>query len=72
MNKTRQRASRDLFSVSLDIDIISFKLKNIREDLEEAEGCLEELEALQSLALRVRDLQNRTGAIIRSWDNAKD
>ena len=72
MNKTRQRASRDLFSVSLDIDIISFKLKNIREDLEEAEGFSEELEALQSLGLRVSDLQNRIGAVRRSWDNAKD
>lgn len=70
-NKTTARASRDLFSVSLDFDIILFKLANIEEDLKERGHNIRELDQLDSLKRAVKYVQDRADKIRKEWENGK-
>lgn len=70
-NKTIAKASRDLFSVSLDFDIITFKLANIEEDLKERGHNIKELDQMDTIKRVVKYAQDRVNNIRKEWDNGK-
>ena len=72
-SKTIKRASRDLFSVCLDLDIICFKLDNIEEDLEESAKNYS-AEELQIAEIRgaLKKAQALADEVRRGWNSAKD
>lgn len=59
------RAARDLFSVSLELDIIDFKLQNVLDDLEDGwDSYPEEIN-------KVRDLKERTKALLKLCESIR-
>ena len=74
IDKTIKRASRDLFSVSLDLDLIDFKLNNIIEDLQEDDFFIfeKEIKSAKDLKERARALRKLCESVRVGWDNAKN
>ena len=70
IKKIKARAARDLFSVSLDLDLIDFKLNNIIEDLEEEKPqTVEEVHSLKDIKERARALRKYCEAVRLGWEN---
>lgn len=70
------KAARDLFSVSLDLDIIDFKLNNIIEDLADGwdptlEGYKEEQKQAKDIKERARALRKLCESVRLSWERGK-
>ena len=71
MEKTaKEKASRDLFGVALDLDLVLFKLDNIAEDLQEEKKhySAERLEIV-ALASMIKTAQKQAEALRIRWDH---
>lgn len=72
IQRMKDRAARDLFSVSLDLDIIEFKINNIIEDLEEEKTeTIEERGQLKNLKERARALRKLCESVRIGWEHEK-
>lgn len=70
------KAARDLFSVSLDLDIIDFKLNNIIDDLADGfdptlEGYKEEQNQIKDIKERARALRKLCESVRVGWEHAE-
>ena len=70
------RAARDLFSVSLDLDLIDFKLQNVLDDLEDGwdpslDGFPEEKSQVKDLKERTKALRKLCESIRIEWERVK-
>lgn len=70
-SKTIKRASRDLFSLELALDVLSYNLKFIIEDLEEAKEKKANKQAL-SIRNELDSLTFHASLIRREWENAEN
>ena len=68
-NKILKRASRDLFSISLSLDVLMVKIQNIAEDLLDGDLQKEASEAL-TVCEHVRLVQKILDTTRGGWDNA--
>lgn len=72
-SKTIKRASRDLFSVCLDLDIICFKLDNIEDDLEaSAKNCNAEELQIAEIRSALKKAQALADEVRKEWDHEKE
>lgn len=72
IEKIEERAARDLFSVSLDLDLIDFKLNNIIDDLEEEKAeTLEKAQQVKDLKERARALRKLCESVRIGWEHGR-
>lgn len=81
VQRIKERAARDLFSVSLDLDLIDFKLNNIIDDLEEGRVAfelgatdsylIEEAQQAKDLKERARTLRKLCESVRIGWEHEK-
>ena len=72
IQRMKDRAARDLFSVSLDLDLIDFKINNIIEYLEEEKTVtIEERGQLKDLKKRARALRKLCESVRIGWEHGR-
>ena len=70
------KAARDLFSISLDLDLIDFRLNNIIDDLADGwdptlEGYKEEQKQIKNLKERARALREFCESVRIDWEHGR-
>lgn len=70
MGKIKRRATRDLFTICLDLDMIAFKLDNLLEDLDNDSHQKEWLSILE-IRDHLSELRNQANGVRIIWEKEK-
>ena len=68
--KTKERATRDLFGCSLDLDLVIFKLENMKDDFQ-CEKMLKEFLLIQDLIDSVQQVRSQIEGRRIIWEHEK-
>ena len=71
MKRTKRKATRDLFSVSLSLEMIIFALSNIKEDLD-FDFMVDDVFCIEHLRDEVKKVKEHADNLRTSWEHEED